>query len=115
MIVIELPWTTPPLNLNQRMHWRTKARETKTIRSTVAVLARGRRITPPCTVTLVWTVSDRRRRDTDNPAPTVKAAIDGLRDAGCIPDDHAQIVTSSGTRIDYQPGRKTLHLEVRPA
>lgn len=115
MIIIELPWLKPPLNLNQRLHWAVKAKETRLIRSTVAALARGRTITPPCTVTLVWTVSDRRRRDTDNPSPTVKACIDGLRDAGCIPEDHSQIVTASGTRIDYEPGRKAMSLEVRSA
>lgn len=116
MIVIELPWPKPPLNLNQRMHWAQKATQTRLIRSTVALLARGVTIPPPCTVTLVWAVSDRRRRDTDNPAPTVKACIDGMRDAGCIAEDHSQIVTASGCRIDYRPGQpSSLRLEVRSA
>lgn len=115
MTIIDLPWERPPLNLNQRMHWARKAKETKLIRSTVAVLARGRAIPLPCIVTLVWTVSDARRRDTDNPAPTVKACIDGLRDAGCLPDDHSQYVVRSGTAIVKVPGVKALRLEVTAA
>lgn len=35
MTTIELPWLKPPLNLNQRLHWAQKAKETKLIRSTV--------------------------------------------------------------------------------
>lgn len=115
MTTIELPWLKPPLNLNQRMHWAQKAKETKLIRSTVAVLAKGRVIPLPCVVTLVWTVSDARRRDTDNPAPTVKACIDGMRDAGLLPDDHSGYVVGSGTRIEKIPGTKALRLEVTAA
>lgn len=114
MITIELPWTSPPLTLNQRMHWGRHSKLTKEIRSTVALLARGRTITPPVTVSLVWTVTDKRRRDTDNPAPTTKACIDGCRDAGVFTDDHSGIVTHSGCRIE-QGSRKGMRLEIREA
>lgn len=113
-ISIQLPFSRPPLNLNQRLHWAVKARETARIRTLVAYLARGKTITPPCEVELVWTVTDKRRRDLDNAAPTTKACTDGLRDAGAIPDDHSGIVVKSGCRIEIG-SVKGLRLEVRAA
>lgn len=35
---------------------------------------------------------DRRRRDADNLAPTSKAVVDGLRDAGVLPDDSTDVI-----------------------
>lgn len=112
MITIPLPWKSPPLTLNQRMHWATKARETARIRSIVALLAKGLTINPPIEVELVWTVPDRRRRDVDNPASTVKVCVDALRDAGVIADDHSRIVVRSGTRIEFGTPR-SMRLEIR--
>lgn len=107
---IRLPYLKPPLSLNQRMHWAPRRNITADIRQSVATLAREQRqvrgrnagwpVTPPVTVELVWTVTDRIRRDTDNPMPTVKAAIDGLRDSGLLPDDDSETVLWSRCRIE---------------
>lgn len=99
MLTIRLPYTTPPLTLNQRLHWAAKHRETARIRHDVGALARAaleRRHTPMTRahVDLWWTPKDARRRDTDNPAPTLKACIDGLRDAGVFLDDDSATVSS---------------------
>jgi len=87
---IALSFTSPPLNLNQRMHWAQKAKITKAIRDEVAVKARpladqftGQHFE----VTLHWQPRDNRRRDEENPVPTLKAACDGLVDAGLAVDD----------------------------
>ena len=43
-------------------------------------------------VRLVWMVSDKRRRDPSNVMPTQKAVVDGLVDAGVVPDDTPEFV-----------------------
>lgn len=92
---IRLPYTRPPLSLNDRMHWATKARLTKEIRAYVREAAWYRVPTlPRAEVELHWVPRDKRRRDTDNPYPTLKAAIDGLRDATVLEDDDSTRVTS---------------------
>lgn len=87
---ITLPWTKPPLTLNQRhKHWSIPARWTETLRATACLLARQARIPAmaACTVTLVYHPVDRRRRDEDNIYPTLKALADGIVDAGVVLDD----------------------------
>jgi crossover junction endodeoxyribonuclease RusA len=94
---IRLPYTRPPISLNSRMHWATKARFTREIRSLVAFTARQQRIPAmdSAHIELHWVPRDRRRRDSDNPYPTLKAAIDGLRDARVLSiDDSSEYVTS---------------------
>ena len=110
VITIPLDWTSPPIHGNQRMHWAQKAKLTASVRARVGQLARGQTITPPCEVVLVWTVTDKRRRDTDN--PSLKAMIDGLRDARVFPDDNAQMVKRSWCEIELGTV-KAMRLEVR--
>jgi len=95
---LRLPYTTPPLSLNARMHWATKARITKEIRSFVAASLRG----APQVVMADWTgvrvglvyvPRDNRGRDRDNLVATLKPAIDGIVDAGIVPDDTPEYVT----------------------
>ncbi len=104
MITIPLGYDSPPLRSNQRMHWAPKAEMTRQIREHAAWQARDVRhrsgpIDGPVTVTLVWTVTDNRRRDVGAGGPTLKAAIDGLVDGGLIPDDRHEIVTEERLRI----------------
>lgn len=85
---IALPWDKPPLSLNHRPGWATKARLTKMLRTSACYLAKNRiPALDACDVVLVWHPPDRRRRDEDNPYPTLKALADGLVDAGVVPDD----------------------------
>lgn len=53
-----------------------------------------------CYVRVTFPVNDNRRRDSDNPAPTVKAIIDGLVLAGLWPDDSPEWVETLGSRFD---------------
>lgn len=110
-VVIELPWRVPPLTLNQRPHWAVKNSQTQAIRDVVRALAlRLVPLDPPVRVVLLWTVTNRRRRDTDNPSLTTKACIDGLVDAGFLPADHWEIVPDSHCeiRLGDEPGLKLL-------
>ena len=107
---IRLPYTRPPLSLNDRSHWATKARLTKEVRSYVREACWYRVPTlAKAHIVLHWVPRDRRARDTDNPFPTLKAAIDGVKDA-CLPDDSSEYVTSAVV-ID-PPDTKDPHLYI---
>lgn len=102
---LHLPWKTPPLTLNQRMHWAVKARLTKELRLIAKVKARSIPDLGRCTVELVWYVTDKRRRDADNPVLTLKALCDGLVDAEIVPDDTPEYMRKLPVRIEYRPKR----------
>ena len=84
-----LPYNTPPLTANQRMHHRQRAQVVKNVRASARVVAQSLRIPglPACQVELHYVPRDSRRRDADNLVPTLKAACDGLVDARIVPDD----------------------------
>lgn len=116
MIVIEPGWESPPLRSNDRHHWREKAAHTAVIRSCGKLLGHGQvrrhgAITGPVIITLVWVVTDNRRRDVGSSSPTLKAFIDGLVDAKLIEDDHHKIVTEERLRIEVG-GSKTVRIEI---
>lgn len=84
------------LNANDRPHWAEKARKTKAIREAACVLARSHRI-PALDVVLVLAYvhpsTNRKKWDPANWYPSVKAAVDGLVDAGVVvDDDHGHLV-----------------------
>lgn len=104
--VLELPWTEPPLHLNQRLHHRPKAALTAEVRGIAADL--GRRVGPlglqrPA-VQLVWLVETRHTRDSENLAPTLKAICDGLVDAGIAADDAPKFMHKPTPIIAYARG-----------
>lgn len=96
MIRIEIPQGYV-INANHRLHWAKKARMTAGIR-TMAFLA-GRdwkrengTFERKVNVIAHLHFPDSRRRDPNNWAPTTKAAIDGLVQAGVFVDDSAQYI-----------------------
>lgn len=125
VITIRLPWPKPPMMANHRYpHWAVKGKATKAVRQATALSARHvmrhidwdtdwQPLAEPVTVELVWTVKDKRRRDSDGPEPTKKACLDGLVDAGLLSDDKSTVVTASWCRIEIGeiPG---VRLEIRP-
>lgn len=100
-----------PLTMNSRPHWSVRARVTKLWRGTAhahALAQLGRapseRRREPCFVRVSFPVPDpNRRRDPHNLAPTVKAIVDGLVDAGVWPDDNEQWVTILDPRFHHVP------------
>lgn len=110
--MIRLPYTRPPLSLNGREHWRTRARHAKTIRAHVREWAT---YTIPnlerVAVELHYVPRDARRRDADNLVPNLKHAIDGLVDAGIVADDTPEFVTWT-VHID-SPDRTDPHLFIK--
>lgn len=96
----------PPLTLNQRMHWAPKAKITAMLRRETQIRARAEGIPHlgRIRVSLIWVVRDRRKRDAgENLAPTFKAQIDGLVDAGLVDDDDPSRVVRDSPIVSYQP------------
>lgn len=113
MTTLTFDWTRPPLNANQRYHWAKKAKLSRQIRDTTAHLAKTTAPAEHVTVQLIWIVTDKRRRDSDNTYPTFKAMCDGLVDAGIVPDDTPAYMTKLGPIIRLEPGGTArLELEV---
>jgi crossover junction endodeoxyribonuclease RusA len=83
----DMGWSRPPLTANQRLHWAARAKLTREIRYAAAVWFHTFGPVKRCEVSLIWYVTDARRRDADNAFPTLKAACDGIVDAGIVPDD----------------------------
>ncbi|WP_063710918.1 hypothetical protein [Nocardia niigatensis] len=99
--ILKLPWTAPPLSLNDR--GRTPgaryahARRVAEVRATVHRLARAAQLPrglDRVTVLLHYRPRDNRRRDTDNLVATLKPACDALAAGtrahpgyGMVPDD----------------------------
>lgn len=110
---------TAPLTLNQRLHWAEKARRTRIVRDAVAWRARAAKIgrREHVVVQLHYVPPDRRQRDPSNLMATQKPAVDGLVDAGVVPDDIPAYVTELQPVI-HGPiggGVARMWLQVRPA
>lgn len=87
---------TSPMSLNDRDHWRVKAKKTAAVVDEVIVLCRQQRI-PSCariSVLLAYGPRDRRTRDPLNLVQTLKAVEDGIVRAGVVPDDNPLYVES---------------------
>ncbi len=117
--VIELPWSTPPLSLNSRMHWRERAAITASLMDGTRWLLRREIMShdldrlDAVTVWLEWIVPDRRARDTDNPMATTKVLVDALVREGVIADDTPQYVRREETVITYEKGVRRLVFHIR--
>lgn len=77
------------LTSNQRPHWAVRHRKTKYLRGLAKDTAQALRVPPLRRARIdAWvTWPDGRRRDRHNLSPTVKALVDGIVDAGVLPDD----------------------------
>lgn len=84
------------LTSNQRRHYHDTGRATKVLRITGKLNAQSQELRPMTRVHVHVFVGwpDRRRRDVPNLWPTVKALIDGIVDAGILPDDNDDVVTA---------------------
>lgn len=104
---LHLPFQTQ-LSLNDRQHWAVKHKHVKEWRDAAHVLARAARI-PLCSrirVELHYVPAQERRRDPDNLVACLKPLVDGLVDAGVVPDDTERYVERTFPII--HPARATL-------
>src|SRR5215469_15537810 len=84
---IELPAGIPLLNVNDRSHWSKRARITSDIRLTARNLASHVPHLDKIKIRAVYYAPNNRRRDMSNLFLNIKAAVDGIVDAGVIKDD----------------------------
>jgi len=100
-----LPLTRSKLiTANDKMHWAARSRLTKQLRQWGYLLGRegegfARLGLTHARVEMEFAYPDRRRRDRSNLAPTVKALMDGLIDAGLLPDDADRFLDGPHTVI----------------
>lgn len=108
--VVALPAGMKLLNANDRVHWRTRARITKALREAAEESALAAHIPPQERITIqaVLHPHDKRRRDAHNWYPSFKAAIDGVVDAGVIPDDDGKHLIS----IEVVLGTPVRHTQI---
>jgi hypothetical protein len=101
---------------NARLHRMARHRVTKGIRGAMVIAARAaglEQITVPVSIRAVQhPAPGTRALDSENIAPLVKAAIDGLRDAGVLINDSPRYVTEVTNALgDRIPGGQlVLHL-----
>lgn len=94
MFVVEVPGRVHSLNAERSAHWSKRHAMTKVYREAIAWQAtRHRGISTPVRIT-AEVVMKPPLMDAANYYPCVKAAIDGLIDAGVIPDDSPKYVGS---------------------
>ena len=90
------------LSSNQRLHWAVKAKRVKALREWAGWEAR--RLKAPRMERVMLTVwvhpgARTRRIDQSNYHPTVKALVDGVVEAGALPDDSGRHVIAETYRL----------------
>ncbi|MFF6866710.1 RusA family crossover junction endodeoxyribonuclease [Streptomyces ardesiacus] len=99
---IALPAETNLINANQNLHYRRKADLIKVIRQAAWATARHHKIPPLQRAHIFYVIhpdTKTRRRDPGNWSPSAKAAVDGLVDAGILPDDNHERLLGPDPRI----------------
>lgn len=93
----ERQWITA----NQRLFWRVRSVRTKEWRKAAHDQAKAQQLPhiEKAAVVAEMRFADARRRDPANWAPTAKAIVDGLVDAGVFTDDNYRYVTGPDMRI----------------
>lgn len=142
--VLRLPFTVPPVTANEvrQAHWTIQARAKIEVAEAVVEAARAAGVPPleRVAITLVWFAPDNGVRDCDGLYPMLKAAIDALTPArpaipkgtptrtgtprkkaqaaklgvGILPDDRAEIVESTTTRIVQADPDPRIELWLQP-
>ena len=95
-----LPWSKPPLSLNDRGHHMARARKVADVRRAVYLMARAHQLPTGLdhvTVQLHYRPAQNRRIDSDNLVATLKPCCDALAAGtkkhpgyGLVPDDTPQ-------------------------
>lgn len=107
------------INSNQHLHWAEKARRTKAWRSAAYYAAaqiprRQRTFTTPVAIICHAHKTRGGRWDASNLAGTGKAIVDGLVDAGVIPDDNNDWVTGPDMRAGDKRDKACVVVTITP-
>jgi crossover junction endodeoxyribonuclease RusA len=102
MTTIPLPWSKPPLTGNRtRGNPYARANEVKQAKAEAHLAIQHMAPVPivGAEVTLHFRPKDKRRRDADGLAPTLKVCLDALVACGVLPDDSWVHVPAATCRI----------------
>lgn len=106
------------LTANHRLFWRLSASRTREWRAHAKLKAKALQVPriEKAYVIAELRFADSRRRDPSNWAPTAKACVDGLVDAGVFVDDDFQHVVGPDMRIGpkVHKDKRALHLVIYP-
>lgn len=95
------------LNSNQRLHRMVVADRTAYIREAAGLAFRHRKpVQPPVNAVAVIHTPTNGRFDPPNAWPTVKAMLDGMVDAGVLPDDNHKCIPFTGFKRGAKTGVK---------
>lgn len=88
-LVVPLPWTRPPMSLNDRRHWSAHHTERDDVMKTARWSIRAARLGHHDRVEtcLHWRPARAGRRDSDNPVATAKVVCDALVLEQVVDDD----------------------------
>lgn len=116
MTVLHLPLPPKEASPNWRGHWAPKAKATNRYRwnCKIVALAKGMKHRGPTTVRYSFHFKDWRRRDPDNLVASMKAALDGIRDSGMIPDDSARDVVLLAPQVVSGAESDQVVVEIAP-
>lgn len=112
LVYAKRPWTT---NSERRWNRYRRAEEVKEWRGAFQLLARNAQIPALTKIAVHATpiMPDRNFQDTAACNPAVKAAIDGIVDAGVIPDDTPEFLEYIRFNpCEYDKGKPALRVEV---
>ncbi|GLY32004.1 hypothetical protein [Kineosporia sp. NBRC 101731] len=104
------------INANDRTHWRVRHRKTKHWRGVAKLMASSARnrgglpLMERAAITVWFTFPTLHRRDVANLYPTAKALLDGVVDAGVLPDDNDKHVLGPDCR--REPGKGPLSMRM---
>ena len=114
-VVLSLP--PAGLSPNSRLHWAAKARLTRAYRELAHAATRAaggwKRHWPRAIATARFFFRTPRRRDEDNARASLKAAFDGMVDAGLLVGDTAAHLTHGRPVMAVDPGNPRVEIEVR--
>lgn len=119
VFVLNYPRPLPGLSLNDHStHWRTRAKNTKTIRQEVFWKVRAAHVPAldRVRVDVAWVVPNRRVRDVDNLAGLLKVIYDGVGSnrgisARIVDDDSPEFMEKPTATIEPTPGA-TAHFRI---
>ena len=113
--LLVLPDTLALVNANDRTHWAPRGRAMKALREESCRLAGASMIPALARMRLLYVVHPgprMRLRDPSNWAPSAKACLDGLVDAGIVPDDNCRYVIGPDPRMGERVPGTRCHLSL---
>lgn len=114
-VEIFIPRVAAWLTTNSRDHWAVTNKRTQTWRKAAWAMTKAARLEPiagPVHVTATIHKTTRHKYDLDGHTPTVKACIDGIRQAGLLPEDDTTVIPQLTIRAGEQRTRAGIHFTI---